>query len=277
MSKTIGMRPPSLALHQRRLQLVGFAIGRRGEPLAFERLAAAQAVHRVRVDDVEAGLAQQAVGHHRHRVLFGTAARRPHRSRRAAREIDDRAPMRAAWAARADAGIAKPAARGIAGRHSGILPAGDATRGTGERAHRAGAEQSVDRVRAPETGANASGHGAEMRGDGIAGADGDRARAATAQRLDELAGLDRDRTRGRAEAASRAGLDAVIVVQLAQRGDRRLVPPSGSRSSRAISRQPTMRCRGDSVSARDGHITRRTRTRCTCRPADRRPAAASGS
>ena len=86
----------------RRLELRRLAVGRLAEALALERLAAAQLGERLRVDDVEAGFAEQTLRHRRQRFGRRRRAARPWCARRSSgnRRSAPRSSTAAARAAR---------------------------------------------------------------------------------------------------------------------------------------------------------------------------------
>ncbi len=115
------------------------------QSLGLERLSAAEPVHPGRVDDVEAGLAEEARGRDRQRLGLVVAALRAHVARGAAREIDDGVARRSTGAPR----HGKRTGRGNAGDHFGSVPP-ESLRSAVERAlHRAAADHRVHRVGTP--------------------------------------------------------------------------------------------------------------------------------
>ena len=166
----------------------------------------------LRIDDVESAPSEQAlatVGQRlgrRRRAARPCCARRSSGSRRRARH--------ASTAARRDG--TKCIGRGSAGDHFGSRAARErcACRRARPsspscRRRRAAGRRSPSPTRTPPVTR------AVVVGDDVGDALRQRARAPSAQRLDEQPGLDADRTRRRAQAAAGAGVDAVVVVERA--------------------------------------------------------------
>ena len=110
VSKTIGHRPSSLASRSAQRELRRLQVGGLDEPLALERLPAAQAVERGRIDDVETGAPEQALGHAGQHLAI-VAALRTHVACRTTRKVDETLARRSACApsARSAPGAQVPA------------------------------------------------------------------------------------------------------------------------------------------------------------------------
>ena len=248
----MGRRPPRSRRAARRSSSADFVSATHAVPCSR---TAGRSTARPRlsgIDDVESRLGEQALGQrraacpvHRARAARPCCARRNSGNRRSARRRRHR---------RAAGGREMRPARGQRGRPLGQRGRRRAPRRPSSAPFmtRVPTSPCIDVGRA-EPDAHAGGDCAVVAADDVGDAMRERAGAPAAQRLDQQAGLDADRARGRAQPAGGAGVDARGSRRA--RAMRRQVPPSSPLGSRrAISRQPTIRCRGDSVSPRDGHF-----------------------
>jgi hypothetical protein len=195
---------------QRRGELVRLQRRCLREPLALERLTAAQTVKSGRVDDVEAGAPEQPLGDRRQRLGI-VAALRPEVARRATREVDDALAAARRRRARHEADrpreLRRPLRQPPARRLANAVETGP---------HRRRAERAVQPIGSAEPDAQRRRHRGEAARRDVGDAACERAGATPAQRLGQEAGLDADRTCRRAQPARRARLDPLVLVKLLQ-------------------------------------------------------------